>query len=111
MGKNIGCLVSIGTGAGFPTWGNKMVDFVRWLLNVATSAEVIAETFQTLKGKDLEGRYFRFNASGIENTSLQEWAEAEEIAIATHDYLEGEKEKEKLEACAKLLHRLKGKCQ
>ena len=71
-----GVLLSIGTGRQIPKdLGSGIRPLVDALSRIAADSEATARRFVDSNDEDLvkRKRYFRFNAVGLENVSLEEW--------------------------------------
>ncbi|KAE8310343.1 acyl transferase/acyl hydrolase/lysophospholipase [Aspergillus transmontanensis] len=109
MSRGIGCIVSLGTGVSTPSYGLLYYQLVKYLAEVSTSTEVMANIFRTMvKGSKIMDRYYRFNVpQGLENISLHEWQKENEITTATDEYINDNKTLQELQGCASLLRQLK----
>lgn len=90
--RNIGCIVSIGTGVIVSRdVGRKINSLFECLKDMATDTEKVAREFEEeMKFKyGVEQKvYFRFNVQhGLENIGLEEWKEMDRTKVATQDYL------------------------
>lgn len=101
----IGCLVSVGTGAGNPSYDSGITGFTKWCFGAATSTELTAALFDDAKANELSGRYFRFNSTGIEDVKLQDITQIDKIRVETEKYVLSEHDN--LQKCANLLHTIK----
>ncbi|TVY37960.1 Kinesin light chain, partial [Lachnellula subtilissima] len=95
LDREVGCIVSIGTGrpktSGFkePNYLQRVlpVDLVRVLAKLATDAESAASRIES-KYKNCPGIYHRLNVdSGLEEVSLNEWERLPEVVTHTKSYL------------------------
>ncbi|KAL8818384.1 MAG: hypothetical protein Q9191_007954, partial [Dirinaria sp. TL-2023a] len=102
-----GILLSIGTGRQIPKdLGSGIRPLIDALLTIATDSEAIARRFQENNYEELVNskRYFRFNAIGLENVSLEEWEKHATIEAATERYLIDERAvREELNNCVRAL--------
>ena len=89
--RNIGCIVSIGTGVpDFKDVGRKILPLFETLKAISVDTEKVAREV----GEELRFRYgksniyFRFNVQrGLEKVGLEEWNKFGETKIATEAYL------------------------
>jgi hypothetical protein len=90
-GREIGCIVSIGTGVPrFQAVGQKLIPLIKSLEAIATDTENTHRDFRHEKlltfGID-QNVYFRFNVErGLDDVGLEEAKEIPKIQAATQDY-------------------------
>ena len=90
--RDIGCIVSVGTGmVGDRDIGRSLKPLFETLQAISTDTEKVAREVK----EDLHHRYrdqdvyFRFNIQhGLQDVSLEEWKEMERIQTVTEDYLQ-----------------------
>lgn len=106
--RDIGCIVSLGTGKmPRPNVGKGLRSLVSALQSIATDTESAAKSFeanviQTFGSK--QEVYFRFNVDqGLEGIGLEEWTQFSTIQVATQAYVETPHVKSKIELCAERL--------
>jgi hypothetical protein len=92
-GRNIGCLVSIGTGAvNSKKISGNIFELLKGAIAIMTDSEDIAEQFITSEfGQTLEKskRYFRFNVpQGMQDLQPDEWKKTERMDALTTEYLQ-----------------------
>ncbi|KAI4157299.1 MAG: hypothetical protein LQ342_008396 [Letrouitia transgressa] len=90
--RQVGCIVSIGTGIPVSRdFGGTVKPLFDKLREIATDTEKVAREFEEeikYKHGNEQKAYFRFNVQqGLEQVGLQEWKEMERINVATRDYL------------------------
>ena len=89
--RNIGCIVSIGTG--IPGWkdvGRTIRPLFETLKAMSVDTETVAREVQEemTSRYDKLNIYFRFNVQhGLEQIGLEEWKEFDRTKVATEDYL------------------------
>lgn len=102
-----GVLLSIGTGRQIPKdLGSGIHPLIDALSKIATDSEGIARRFQDNNYEELVKRklYFRFNAVGLENVSMEEWEKRSTIEAATERYLSDERPvREALNDCVRAI--------
>jgi tetratricopeptide (TPR) repeat protein len=88
----LGCVLSIGTGASSLSHvGSKAHKVLIACTKLATNAEAIARDFNRDQGEKLqkEGKYFRFNVvRGLQGIGLEEWRMFDRMDAATKAYLD-----------------------
>jgi hypothetical protein len=109
--REIGCIVSIGTGVlTSKDIGKTIKPLFESLEAMATDTERVAREFrEDMKHKyGVEQKvYFRFNVQhGLEQVGLEEWKEMDRTKVATQDY--AIEEWSQIEACASQLHKPTG---
>jgi predicted acylesterase/phospholipase RssA len=109
--RDIGCLVSIGTGMLVSRdIGRAFMPLFDSLKAMATDSEKTADEFK----EDMKDKYgvdqkvyFRLNVQhGLEQVGLEEWKEADRIMVATRDYTR--REWSQIDACASQLFKPTG---
>lgn len=103
---NLQCLVSIGTGIpSLKAFGSTLKAVGETMLSMATETETTARKFERRNTQlDSEDRYFRFNVeSGLGDIGLEEADKIPDIAAATRLYLVAERNRKRLETCARNL--------
>ena len=105
--RDIGCIVSIGTGIlASRDIGRTLQPLFESLQSIATDTEKVAREFrEEMKHRHgVEQRvYFRFNVQhGLEQVALEEWKEMDRTKVATQEYT-GEQWSQ-IQACASQLH-------
>lgn len=103
QGRDIGCIVSIGTGALVSKdVGRTIGPLFDKVKEMATDTENVAREFQNeMKHRHgIEQKvYFRFNVQhGLEQVGLENWEEMKRIKVATQHYLKSEWSQ--IEACS-----------
>jgi hypothetical protein len=85
----IRCFVSIGTGIPAVTdFGDNLKEIGKSIIKISIETENTAEAFKKRVGEyKLQGRYFRFNTTGLEGVGLEEYKKRALIASATKRYL------------------------
>lgn len=106
--KEIGCLLSLGTGAARSNAiSSSLASFIKGSLKIMTDAEDIAKVFAaSAVGMHLARthRYFRFNVPhGMEDFQLDEWREPERMRALTTEYLSHVGSGDLVERCAQSL--------
>jgi hypothetical protein len=106
--KDIGCIVSIGTGMhASRDIGRTIKQLFDTLKAMATDSEKTADEFrEDIKEKHGVDQkvYFRLNVQhGLEQVGLEEWKEADRVMVATRDYIR--KEWSQIDACASQLYK------
>ena len=91
-GKEIGCLVSLGTGvARRRPVSSSLLGLVKGAFKMLTDAEDTAKAFAASSvGRELtrSNRYFRFNVPhGMEDLQMDEWKATDRMAALTTEYL------------------------
>ncbi len=109
--REIGCIVSIGTGVhASRDVGRTLKPLFESLKDIATDTERVAREFreETKHRYGVEQKvYFRFNVQhGLEDVGLEEWKELDRTKLATQDYT-SDKSSE-IAACASQLHNPSG---
>ena len=102
-----GVLLSIGTGRQISKdLGSGIRPLVDALSRIATDSEATARRFADNNHEELvkKKRYFRFNAVGLENVSLEEWKKRPVIEAATERYCNERPVQEALEDCVRAVH-------
>ena len=107
-GKQIGCVLSLGTGVPKTTRiSTNLAVFVKGALDIMTDADNIADQFSVSEeGRTLADsrRYFRFSVpQGMQDLELDEWKEMEKMNALTIDYLRKAVTGNMIEQCAKSL--------
>ncbi len=92
QGREIGCLLSLGTGlARSRPVSSSLASFVKGALKMLTDAEDTAKAFAASSvGRELtrSNRYFRFNVPhGMEELQIDEWKASGRMKALTTDYL------------------------
>lgn len=115
-GKDIDCIVSIGTGReetihipseedrkGFGRWKNAVpVDLLKPLKALATSCHNVHQ--RMLKKPELDAKYFRFNVDrGLTNITLEKWEELGAVSQYTSTYLTDGVIEKQMESAARIL--------
>lgn len=109
-GKQIGCVVSLGTGAAEIKGVSKnLLGFLRGSVDIMTDSETIADDFAaSMMGKNLASsrRYFRFSVpQGMSDLELDEYKETEKMSALTIEYLRKMTSGNDVNSCARsLLH-------
>jgi hypothetical protein len=106
--RDIGCVVSLGTGVpALVDIQAKLEGLVKVLVSMATDTQKIHEKFlnKMISAYGLHQEfYFRFNVEhGLENISLEEWKQLESIDVATGSYIS--QNHEAIKKCAETLLR------
>ncbi|KAL2289483.1 hypothetical protein FJTKL_01756 [Diaporthe vaccinii] len=106
--REIGCVVSIGTGAPQITGvSSNLVGFLAGAVEMMTDSEDIAEQFaNSSEGIRLTSanRYFRFNVpQGMQDLQLDDWRETEKMRALTASYLRKNTSGVETERCAEVL--------
>ena len=98
---NLKCLVSIGTGVpGVAPYGSSLLEIAKTLKRIATETDLTAEAFHRAHSDLDDGnRYFRFNASGLEDIGLEDAAEKNRIMAATNRYVASESVMRQMRLC------------
>jgi hypothetical protein len=109
--REIGCVVSIGTGVlASKDIGRTIQPLFESLKGMATDTEKTAREFrEEMKQKyGVNQRvYYRFNVqNGLEQVGLEEWKELDRTKIATEEYLANEWSQ--VDTCATQLHQPSG---
>jgi hypothetical protein len=104
-GRNVGCLVSIGTGqVDSSKISGNISELLKGAIAIMTDSEDIAEQFITSEfGQTLEksNRYFRFNvAQGMQDLQLDEWKETERMNAVATEYLQKFQSGQAIKSCA-----------
>jgi patatin-like phospholipase/acyl hydrolase len=104
-GREIGCVVSIGTGAvQTRTISNQLQGLLKAAVAIMTDSEDIADQFIISElGQKLyqSKRYFRFNVpQGLQMLKMDEWRENERMRAFTTDYLHKYESGNAVKACA-----------
>ena len=115
-GRQIGCVVSIGTGAvEARNLSNRLPEFLKGAVAIMTDSEDIADQFIISElGQSLEKskRYFRFNVpQGLQMLQMDEWKETEKMKASTTDYLRKYQSGNVIKACAQSLLDPDANCQ
>jgi len=90
--RDIGCLVSIGTGVSkISSVSSNLAVFLKQSVDMMTDSEEIADQFATSRrGQELakSKRYFRFSVpQGLQDLEMDEWKTIEEMRAMTTEYL------------------------
>ncbi|KAK3345661.1 hypothetical protein B0H65DRAFT_509300 [Neurospora tetraspora] len=86
-------------------WGDQLEKNLACLA-IATETEQTANDFQNNhRTLDAEGRYYRFNAHGMESIGLEESRKKKEVSAVTNHYLSSPETLKRLQNCAKNLSR------
>lgn len=106
--REIGCVISIGTGAVEPLkLSNKVPELLKSVVAIMTDSEDIAGQFITSElGQSLDKskRYFRFNVpQGLQMLQMDEWRETEKMKASTTDYLRNYHSGNTVKTCAQAL--------
>jgi hypothetical protein len=109
--REIGCIVSVGTGIlASRDIGRSIQPLFESLKGMATDTEKTAREFkEEMKHKYGVNQkvYFRFNVQhGLEQVGIEEWKELDRTKVATEEYLM--KEWSQVDACAAQLHQPTG---
>jgi hypothetical protein len=109
--RDIGCIVSIGTGMLIPRdVGRTIIPLFESLKQMATDSEKTADEFREemkIKHGVDQKVYFRFNVQhGLAEISLEEWTKAARVKVATLDYIG--KKRGQINACASRLYKPTG---
>jgi hypothetical protein len=104
--RDIGCILSVGTGVPAMTdIGTKLRELLEALVAMATNTQDIHINFlkKVMSSYGIHQYfYFRINVEhGLENVSLEEWKHIESIDVATGSYINANREV--IRACARTL--------
>jgi patatin-like phospholipase/acyl hydrolase len=107
-GRELGCLVSIGTGeVDSKKISGSVSDVLKAAISIMTDSEDTSDQFITSEfGQNLYKtyRYFRFNVSqGMQLLQLDDWKETEAMNAATTEYLRKHKNGMSVRSCALVL--------
>ncbi|KAE9363930.1 hypothetical protein N431DRAFT_550611 [Stipitochalara longipes BDJ] len=107
-GKQIGCVLSLGTGiARTNSLSSNLASFLKGSIKIMTDAEDTAKVFAaSAVGKNLmrTHRYFRFNIpQGMEDLQLDEWKATDRMRALTTEYLSHVGIGDTIQQCAKTL--------
>ncbi|KAI0851849.1 FabD/lysophospholipase-like protein [Daldinia vernicosa] len=100
--SDVSCIVSIGTGISGPiALSNSLMSVAKAYVKVMTDAESVARSFKKIccsPNAKFQGKYFRYNPTGIGDVRLDEWEKVDVMISSTESYLQGIAET--LEVCA-----------
>ncbi|OCL10096.1 FabD/lysophospholipase-like protein [Glonium stellatum] len=96
-GRNIACIISIGTGKPPPrAVGERADQLLRSLVKMVTDTEAAAQGFSDenyYRDEAERPAYFRFNVEqGLEDVGLEEWEQFEKLTEATDAYLDSRRQ-------------------
>ena len=106
--KNLGCLISIGTGVpsveSFKA-GLLNLELLDTLIRISTETQETADSFQrTHSALAVNGKYFQFNVSnGLERIGLEDSSKRDEIMAMTDRYVQSQDVFEKIKQCCRCL--------
>jgi len=91
-GKQIACIVSLGTGIMKPKiQGDRLAAVAQSCVDIATNTETTHKKFKEREcgaGGRFRNKYFRFNvAQGVQDVTLEEWQAMDDMWVLTYEYL------------------------
>lgn len=104
-GREISCLVSIGTGVcKTEFFGKSLISVAKACAKIATDTEQMERTFRSTHASSdqyLNDRYFRFEVEqGLQDVGMEEWRHMKRIWTVTTSYLDDPGRRDILGKCA-----------